>query len=137
MIEKEILQALQSATISAVATSTLPTLPIAFIDVAFDPPNDGKYLELVHISNSPPDPTWGVEEHHRGIFRFILHWPNNGGGAYTPLILLASICSAFSKNQRIAGLVTVLNKPKALSKIPNGQENLYPASMEYSVFTLA
>jgi len=33
--------------------------------------------------------------------------------------------------------VTVLNKPKAMSKIANGQENLYPASVEYSVFTLA
>jgi len=137
MIEKEILQSLQTAVISAVATSTMPTLPIAFVDVAFDPPNDGKYLEVIHISNNPIDPTWGNEEHHRGIMRLILHWPNNGAGAYTPLMLLASICSRFNKDTRIAGLVTILNKPKAMSKIANGQENLYPASMEYSVFTLA
>lgn len=137
MIEKEILQALQSKVIAAVALSTVPTLPIAFVDVAFDPPNNGKYLELVHITNNPADPTWNEEEHHRGMLRFILHWPNNGGGAYTPLMLLASISSQFRKDEKIAGLVTVLNKPKAMSKIANGQENLYPASVEYSVFTLA
>lgn len=136
-IEKAILQALQQKVIAAVAASTIPTLPIKFVNVAFSPPNDQKWLELVFIPNNPSDQTWGDEEVNRGIFRMILHWPNNGAGAYTPLDLVASIMSSFNKGERIAGLLQILNKPKAIGLIEQGSENLYPVSVEYIVFSLA
>lgn len=136
-IEKSILQALQQKVIAAVAASTFPTLPIKFVDVAFTIPNSQKWLELVFIPNNPSDITWGDEEMNRGIFRMILHWPNNGAGAYAPLELMASIASSFSKYEKIGGLLQLLKKPKSLSTIQQGSENLYPVTMEYSVFSLA
>lgn len=136
-IEKSILQALQQHVIAAVASSTYPTLPIKFVDVAFATPNNQKWLELVFIPNNPADRTWGDEEVNRGIFRMILHWPNNGAGAYAPLELVASIMSSFSKDTKIGGLLQVLNKPKTMSTLQQGSENLYPVSVEYIVFSLA
>lgn len=137
MIEAEILTALQEKVVTAVAASTLPTLPIAFVDVNFDPPNNGKYLELVHIPNNPSDRTWGSEEVNRGIFRMILHWPSSGTGGSAPRALMSSIANSFVKSEKIGGLLQVLNKPKASSPAKLGNENLYPFTVEYSVFTLA
>lgn len=137
MIEKNILEALQQKAITSVAASTIPTLPIAFVDVSFNPPNTGKYLELVHIPNNPTDQTWGDEEVHRGIFRMILHWPSNGGGGYPPRTVLDSIASSWSKGTKVNGLLQILNKPKAGLPIKQGNENLYTCTVEYSVFTIA
>lgn len=136
-IDKNILQALQQKVIAAVAASTLPTLPIKFVDVSFKTPENQKWLEIVHIPNNPADSTWGNEEIHRGIMRLVLHWPNNGAGAYKPLELIASILSSFNKEEKIGGLLQILNKPKSMSTVQNGSENWYPATVEYIVFSLA
>lgn len=136
MIETNITAAFQEKVIVAVAGSDYPTMPIAFIDLDFDPPEDGKYLELVHIPNNPGDRTWGAEEVNRGIFRMILHWPSNGSGASAPRALMDSIASSFVKSEKIGGLLQVLNKPKAGSPAKLGNENLYPFTVEYIVFTV-
>lgn len=137
MIEKEILQALQQAVIAAVATSGTPTLPVKFVGVSFNPPSDGKYLELVHIPNNGADKYWGNERTYRGLFRMILHWPNNGTGAYAPLTLVSSIMNSFSKHTLIGNLVRVMNTPKLTSVIEQPMETLYPVSLEYNTFSLA
>lgn len=137
MIEYQIVQAFQQKVIAAVAASIVPTLPIQFIDVNFDTPEDQKWLELVHIPNNPRDRYWSDEEINRGIFRMILHWPKNGGGTYEPLQLIASISGAFVKGEKVGGLWQVLNKPKAMSKITQDADLLFPVSVEYSVFSLA
>lgn len=136
-IERSILQALQQKVIAAVATSTMPTLPIKFVDVSFTIPNNQKWLEVIFIPNNAADITWGDEELNRGIMRLILHWPNNGAGAYAPLNLMASIAATFTKSERIAGLLQILNKPKTMTTVQQGSENWYPVSVEYSVFSLA
>lgn len=136
-IEKSILQALQQKVIEAVAASTVPTLPIKFVDVAFTIPNDQKWLELIFIPNNASDRMWGDEEVYRGILRLVLHWPNNGAGAYKPLSLISSILSSFSKDEKIGGLLQLLNKPKLMTTVQSGSENWYPATIEYTVFSLA
>lgn len=136
-IEKSILQVFQQKVIEAVAASTLPTLPIKFVDVAFTVPNTQKWLEVIFIPNNPADRTWGDEEVYRGIMRLVLHWPNNGAGAYKPLELISSILSSFSKDERIGGLLQILNKPKLMTTVQSGSENWYPATIEYTVFSLA
>lgn len=136
-IDKNILQALQQKVIEAVAASTIPTLPVKFVGVSFVTPNDQKWLEIIHIPNNPSDRTWGDEEVNRGIMRLVLHWPNNGAGAYRPLEIMASIMSSFTKYEKIGGLLQILNKPKSMSMIENGSENWYPATVEYTVFSLA
>lgn len=136
-IEKSILQALQQKVIEAVAGSIVPTLPIKFVDVAFTIPNDQKWLELIFIPNNASDRMWGNEEVYRGILRLVLHWPNNGAGAYKPLSLISSILSSFSKDEKIGGLLQLLNKPKLMTTVQSGSENWYPATIEYTVFSLA
>ena len=136
-IEKSILQALQQKVIEAVAASIVPTLPIKFVDVAFTIPNDQKWLELIFIPNNASDRMWGDEEVYRGILRLVLHWPNNGAGAYKPLSLISSILSSFSKDEKIGGLLQLLNKPKLMTTVQSGSENWYPATIEYTVFSLA
>lgn len=136
-IEKSILQVFQQKVIEAVAASTLPTLPIKFVDVAFTVPNTQKWLEVIFIPNNPADRTWGDEEVYRGIMRLVLHWPNNGAGAYKPLELISSILSSFSKDERIGGLLQILNKPKLMTTVQSNSENWYPATIEYTVFSLA
>lgn len=133
-IEKQIIQALQQKVIAAVAASTIPTLPIKFLGVGFNPPDNQKWLELVFIPNNRSDATWGDEEYHRGIMRMILHWPNDGSGSYTPLDYIGAIGNSFTKGSKIGGLLTVLNKPKLMSPIEAGLEILYPLTVEYSLF---
>jgi hypothetical protein len=52
MIESQILQTMQSATIAAVAMSITPDMPIKFVAVGLTPPNDQKYIEIVYIPNN-------------------------------------------------------------------------------------
>lgn len=137
MIEMQIVQAFQQKVIVAVAASILPTLPIQFIDVEFETPEDQKWLELVHFPNNSPDRTWGDEEVNRGIFRMILHWPKDGSGVYAPLQLIGSISASFVKGSKINGLMQVLNKPKSMGELVEVAERLFPVSVEYTVFSLA
>lgn len=128
-----ILDELQTAVASAVAASTVPTLPVSYIGRTFTPPNDQKYLECVWIANNPPDDYWGDEQNYEGIFRLVLHWPNNDAGAIVPMTLLGSICGYFSKDRALPS-VKISDKPKAASAQPIGAEILYPASFRYSCF---
>lgn len=128
-----IVDELQTALASAVAASSTPTLPVSYIGRTFTPPNDQKYVEFVWIANNPPDDYWGDEQNYMGMFRLVLHWPNNDEGAITPLGVLASICSYFSKSLALPS-VRISDKPKVASALQNGTEILYPASVRYSCF---
>lgn len=136
MIDHDILKSLQDAARTAVLASTDPTIPIAYIDVNFDPSEDaaetnGKYLELVFIPNNVENDTWGDERTYQGMFRMILHWPKSiSGGPYPPMQLLSSICAYFSKDRKL-GDVQVTNLPVFTGMLAAGHENLYPASLRY------
>jgi hypothetical protein len=135
MNNQTIITELQASAIAAVADSDLPTLPIKFINVNFDKPDNGKWLELVHIPNSPPDQYWGDEQVWRGIFRLILHWPNDGGGSYSAAALLDSIIAYYKKSNRIGDTLQLINKPKLTSMIDQEIELLLPVSLEYQAFS--
>ena len=137
MIQKDILQTLQQHTIAAVAQSNIPTLPIKFVGIAFTPPDSGKWLELIHLPNNPDDQFWNEEEVYRGIWRCILHWPNNGGGAYSPLDLIGSIADYFVKDGLINDIIQITNKAKLTGILEEGKEILYPISVQYQSFSLA
>lgn len=133
MYDPVILRALQKATIAAVAASSTPTLPIKGVSNGFEAPNDQKYLECVFITNNVENEHWGDEKTYQGMFRMILHWPNDGEGPYIPMNALASICSYFSKGEPL-GDVRLTTSPNMLSPLEAGKENLYPASVRYSCF---
>lgn len=60
MHEADIIGVLQRATTAAVAASTSPTLPVAYLDLPFTKPEDGKWLEIVWIPNNRNGDFWGV-----------------------------------------------------------------------------
>lgn len=138
MYDYDILDALQKATIaavSAVADPKIKALPIKFVSApsAFVVPNDQKYLEIVWIPNNRTNDYWGDEKNYQGLFRLILHWPNNGAGPKAPMQALASICASFSKETPLQN-VRISANPDSGGVIENGSETLYPAAMRYQCF---
>ena len=132
MIEDAILSSLQKAVIAAVAASSLPSLPVKYIGRSWVVPSDQKWLELVFIPNNSED-CWGDEQTHTGMFRMILHWPNDDAGAYGPLAVIKSIAGYFSKGTRLQN-VQIYAKPSLTGLIENSSENLFPVSLRYTSF---
>lgn len=132
MKDGEILKVLQKAVMAAVTASTTPKLPVKYAGISFTPPNDNKWLELVMIPNNRSD-FWGDERNYQGMFRIILHWPNENAGAYGPIAVLASIASYFSKGLFLQD-VQICETPNLTGVLESGTETLYPASIRYQSF---
>ena len=139
--EADIIRALQQATTAAVAASTMPALPIKYLMVdaqadgvtPWSTPADKKWLELVWIPNNRVGDYWGNERNHQGLFRLILHWPNDGGGIYTPLGVIGSIGDQFDKSTLLQG-VQVYDKPNFTGMQEMGDETLFPLSLRYQSY---
>lgn len=126
-----ILQILQETVKLAVAASGTPTMPIKFEGRTWKVPNDQKWIELVMIPNNPASTFWGDEKSYAGMYRIILHWPNDDEGAYVPGAVLASIVGYFSKELFLQN-VRIYDNPNFMGSIENGIETLYPVSLRYS-----
>lgn len=138
--ETDVIQSLQTSVIAAVAQSTYPTLPIKFLNVTDEnipiPPVDGgPWLELIWIPNNPSDTTWGDEKVYRGIFRMLLHWPNDGGGSYGATGLMESIKSVYRKGIKLGGKLDLLTQPRLFSVGDPSKELQLIVSFEYSSFS--
>lgn len=133
MYETTILRALQTGVIEAVAASTKPALPVAYVDVKFTKPNDGKWLEIVHIPNNRVGDFWGQEKNYRGLLRLVLHWPNTGDGPYAPLNLLQSIGSYFATGKML-GEVQITEQSDYVGAVREGDEVMYPVSVRYCAY---
>jgi len=128
--ETLIIASLQQGVTAAVAASSVPTLPVAYIDVNFDVPSDGKWVEIVWIPNNRQGDFWGDEKNYQGLFRLVLHWPKDGGGIYAPLETLASIAGWFAKGRMVDG-VQIYEQPDFTGSIPQDDETLYGCSIRY------
>lgn len=135
MTDEDVIKALQESIIQVVASSTKPQFPIKFINVTFNKPDDDKWLELIHIPNNPSDTCWGDEKVYRGIFRFILHWPNNGGGSYDAYRYAEELAKKYVKGQRIGGLLQLQNSARIITVDDQSGELLIPVSLQYSAFS--
>lgn len=132
MIDGDILSVLQTAAIDAVAKSGKPNLPVKAVAIPFVPPNDQWYVEFVFIPNNRED-YWGDERNYAGLFRIIVHAPNNSGDPYEALGLLAQICEPFRKDAVLQN-VKISANPNLTGVLEQGSENLYPASIRYQCF---
>ena len=130
MDEVDIIRALQQGVTAAVAASDDATLPVSYLDVAFNVPADQKYLEIVHVPNNRQGDFWGSAKRYRGILRLVLHWPKNAGGLYSPLTLLGSIGDYFYKGRVLSG-VEIYEIPDYTGAVREGGETLYPISIWY------
>ena len=133
MNEPDIIRALQRGVTAAVAASTAPTLPVKYLEVPFTEPNDGKWLEIVWIPNNRNSDFWGDEKNYQGLLRLVLHWPNSGGGVYTPLGVIGSIADYFHKGRMLSG-VQIYEAADFTGSIANGDEILYPVSIRYQSY---
>jgi hypothetical protein len=134
MIEREILQALQTATINAVSASTMPLLPIKALGRTFDPPGDGRWLEIVHIPNNVIGQFWADGKTYRGLYRLILHWGLDDAGVYQPMDVIASIAAGFPKGsifQNGSVSVKIYDEPDLVGVIEASPETLYPVTIRY------
>lgn len=137
MVEQEILQALQHSVGAAVAASSTPTLPVGYVDVTQPDPNDQKWLELIYIPNNGSDQFWGDEKQYQGIFRMILHWPIDGGGAYGPMQVLQSIAGHYTKSMQLENGVKITSNPDLTGVIAAPPELLFPCTLRYTRFAPA
>lgn len=135
MDEIAIIRALQQGTIAAVAASTTPALPVKYLEVDADwqEPDDGKWLELVWIPNNRTNDFWSKAKNYQGLFRLVLHWPNNGGGVYAPLSVIGSIADWFDQGKMLSG-VQIVELPNFTGAIAQPSETLYPVSIRYVSF---
>lgn len=137
MNERAILETLQTAVrTGAVPNSIMPNLPVKYVGRTFQVPNDQKYLELIWIPNNRNGDFWGDEKNHQGLFRLILHWPNNNLGAYQPIDVIESIGSYFTK-QRILSGIQIVEPPDFRGPLEMGHETLYPSLMRYQSYRSA
>ena len=137
MSEALVIRAFQNGVKAAVAASSTPDLPIKMKGRTFTPPNDQKYVEVVFIPNNQDGEFWGSEKTYQGIFRLILHWPNDDQGIYTPIERIESVASYFTKDVKLSVgdfALTIYEEPKLLGDIEAGTETLYPVSMSYRSF---
>lgn len=136
--ERLILETFQTAMrTGAIPASSVPTLPVKYVGVApWKIPDDQKWLEIVWIPSNNNDDFWGSEKNYRGAIRFVLHWPNTGGGAYSPLDVLDSITAYFTKGLTIAP-VQIVQPPDFEGVLDMGHEILYPVTLRYQCFRTA
>ena len=134
MNEVAILRALQQAVTAAVAASGTPALPVSYVDVNFNTPDDGKWLEIVWLPNNLQGDFWGGEKNYRGILRLILHWPNNGSGPYGPLGTIGSVADYFTKGKMLGGIVQTYELPDSTGRIADGDDVLYPVNIRYQSY---
>jgi len=135
MNEEIVITALQASVVTSVAQSITPTLPVKYLNVTFVIPNDGKWLELVHIPNPPTDQTWGDEKIFRGLFRMLLHWPNDGAGAINANKLADSIMAGYSKSVAMNGVLRLMNQPRLSNFIEEEKGTVGVITLEYSSFS--
>lgn len=137
MVDRQILEALQKGTTQAVLESSTPGLPVKYLGITFDPPNDQRYLECVFVPNNIPNQFWGRERTYQGVFRLLMHWDIDGMGYYPPMNALASIANYFNKERvlvRDGVRVGFTNEPDFGSVIEHGHELIFPASIAYRSF---
>lgn len=137
MKETEILQALQTAAIAAVAASIMPALAIKPLGRTFNPVADQPYLEIVHIPNNLDNEFWGKEKTYRGLFRLLFHWPLLDEGAYPALQVISSVSGYFGKGEVFTSggvSVKVYDEPDLTGVIEAPPNMLYPVTVRYMSF---
>lgn len=132
MSEAAILRTLQQGVIAAVAASTMPTLPVAYVGLNLDVPNNQKWLEVIYIPNNIQGDLWGQDKNYRGIMRLILHWPKDGTSAYAPLGLMQSIAGYFWKGRLLSGVQIYATDLTGI--VEEDDDRLFPVSIRYQSY---
>lgn len=98
MIENDISQALYRIVDAAVALASDPALPVQFPMRNFDPPKDGRYVEVVQIRNNADGMFLGNERMYQGILRLLVHWSVDDTGSRGVTEYADKLASLIPKN---------------------------------------
>ena len=110
-----------------------PTLPIAWPNVAFNPPADGKYLEVAYFSNRPAWEGVGAGVLDQGLLQITVHWPR-GSGIIAPSQVVETIKAHFAKGTLLTSGSTVvrLNRaPWAAAPLVSDQDLAIPVTIPW------
>lgn len=125
-----VLRDLIGGAIDAIAGS----YPIKTAGRVFNPPNNGKYFELVPIQDRNSNETWGQEKISSGDIRIILHWPiDENAGIYEPVEILEILALKFPKGGKI-GTLPITENPRILDHIDGETDLLFPLVVRYQVY---
>lgn len=135
-MERYILEALQKATITAVNPTALP---VKYLGRTFNPPSDGRWVEVLYFPNNVENEFLGDSKTYRGFFRLILHWGIDDAGVYTALEKAQEIANGFAKGSKFADLgnnvsVKIYDTPDISSVIEEAPELLIPITIRYIYF---
>ena len=138
-IEKNVLEALQKAV--AAATSAPGSLPVKYVNRNFNPPDNGRWWEVVYIPNNIENEFWAEGETYRGIMRLILHWGQDDGGAYDAVSAIDAMKDALPKGSVFQdpakkAAVRIIDNGKMTGTIEQAPEMLLPLTIKYSCFKI-
>lgn len=119
--------------IQGIIVAANPTLPVKYVGRILEVPSDQKYIELVWLPTNG-NYFWGNQNNDTGMFRIILHWPNDDQGAYGPMDYMEqNILPLFPKGTLSDGL-QLLMSPNFGGPLALGHETLYPWTIRYQRF---
>jgi len=137
MVEKEILQALQTGLIAAVAASIAPTIGIKPVMRTFNPPAGAPWIEIVHVPNNILGEFWDASKTYRGLFRLLFRFPLLDEGAYPALDIISSVSGHFGKGSIFTSggiSVRIYDEPDLSGVIEAPPYSLYPVTVRYMSF---
>lgn len=110
-----------------------PELPVAFPDVAFDPPANGKYLRAGLYFNSNYWESLGGDGVPQGLLTVTVVWPT-GQGIMASLNVADKIKQAFQKGLSLTSgsvKVTINKAPWSGSPIEDEGQTLVPVTISW------
>jgi hypothetical protein len=110
-----------------------PALPIAYPDVNFTPPADGKYLRVDLFKNAPFWEGLSTGRIDQGLLQVMVVWPR-GEGIIKPAEVAALVLEHWSKGTRMFGSgtgVKVNREPWVASPIPSDHETEMPVTIPW------
>ena len=134
--EKNVIQALQKAVVSAVEE----VYPVKFVG-RNAPEHSGKWWEIVYIPDNVENEFWADGKTYRGILRLVLHWSQDDQGVEKALDEAARISLDFSKGSVFEDdgqemQVRIVDHPNVLSVIEERSEMIIPLTIRYSSFKI-
>jgi hypothetical protein len=97
--------------------STSPSMPIAYPNVVYDPPETG-YLRVTHLPNTTEQVTLGSSgrNRHFGLLQVDVMWPK-GAGNVAPMEIAAAVISHFKRGTSFTqnSVLILINSPPSVA----------------------
>lgn len=111
-----------------------PTLPVAYPEVAFTPPSDGKYLKVEDFSNKPAWEGLSSGSLAQGLLQITVVWPR-GVGTIAPAQIAQTVIAHFNKGLSLfsgTSRVTITQEPYAASPLTDDISVRIPVTVSWT-----